>query len=113
MNDMNATAEALRGPWLAVLADRDGFVYPTFAEAMENLDEDEEMMIAVVRDSAMPTDGGDPEQLRMAGTYNAGDLIFEVDAYLIDPDDESLGAEARYAQAQAMADGLNAAGGAK
>lgn len=106
---MSEINEHLRGPWLAVLADRDGLVYPTFDEARKYLPDDAEMLISVVRGTALPEDVPDSEELQVATLYDVGDLIFEIDAYLIDEDDVSVGAEARYAQAQAMADGLNAA----
>lgn len=103
------TTDHLRGPWRAVLANRDGFVWRTYADAVENLADAEEMTISVVRGTALPVEDEEGGEARGAGTYDAGDLIFEIDAYLVDPDDDSCGAEARYAQAQAMADGLNAA----
>lgn len=105
------TTEHLRGPWLAVLANR-GDVYPTFEMAAEMLPDDAEMTISVVRGTALPVDNEDADGMRTASScksYNVGDEIFEIDAWLIDPDDAGCGAEARYAQAQAMADGLNAA----
>lgn len=99
------------GPWVAVLADRHGDVYPTFAQAAEVLPDDAEMMIRIVRGTALPVadeiDGG----LRVAQEYNVVDLAYETDAYLTDPDDLSQGAEVQYTQAQAMAHGLNAAAG--
>lgn len=104
-----SAAEHLRGPWLAMLEDRDGAVYPTWEMARKELDDGVEMTISIVRDTAMPFDGGDPENLRLPGSYNAGDIAHETDAYLVDDDDPSLGAEAQYARAQAMADGLNRA----
>lgn len=100
-------AEHLRGPWMAVLSDTDGTVYPTVAAAIENLGEEEEVEIAVVRGTAAPTDGERP------GRHACGDAAYEIECYLIDPDDPSVGAEARYAQAQAMAAGLNAAAGSE
>lgn len=102
--------DVLRGPWLAVLADEDGTVYPTWAEAAKVLPDGAEMTIRVVRDSALPVDDEDGEGMHLTGSYFEGDLIFEIDAWLVDPDDAELGAEARYEQAKAMADGLTAAG---
>lgn len=105
------TIEHLRGPWLAVLANR-GDVYPTFEMAAEMLPDDAEMDISIVRGSALPVDNEDGEGMREARTsvnYDVGDIAMETDAWLVDPDDDSCGAEARYAQAQAMAEGLNAA----
>lgn len=101
---------ALRGPWIAVLAENDGFVYPSVADAIESLGEDEEVEIAVVRGTAMPNDrdGTTGVLLRRPGSCHCGDIAYEIECYLVD-DDESVGAAARYAQAQAMAAGLNAA----
>jgi hypothetical protein len=104
--------EHLRGPWVAVLTDRSGFVYESVAVAVEDLGEDydEEVEISVRRGSAAPADRFG--NLRTPGSYSTGDLAYETEAYLVDPGDASVGAEARYVQAQAMAAGLNAAGGA-
>lgn len=105
----------LSGPWLAVLTDSDGFVYSDFEVALEELGEehDDEMTIAVVRGTALPIEqdpGVEGSVLRMPGSYSCGDKVFKLDdVWLVDPDDDSVGAEARYAQAQAMAAGLNAA----
>ncbi len=101
---------ALTGPWTAVLADRHGFVYATFALALDDLgaDHDEEMEISVRRGSAAPVE--QHGNLRNPGSYSSGDLAYELDdVWLVDPDDPSIGAEARYAQAVAMATGLNMA----
>jgi hypothetical protein len=101
------------GPWLPVLADDDGFVYPTVKDAVEALGEGEEVRISVVRGTATPTDrnGTTGVLLRLPGSYHAGDVACDVEAFLVDPDDESTGAHARYEQAKAMAAGLNAARG--
>lgn len=103
----------MAGPWLPVLADNDGFAYPTVQQAIEDLSEEEEVRILVVRDTAVPTDrsGTTGVLLRLPGTYNGGDVAYEIGAYLVDPDDVSLGAHARYEQAKAMAAGLNTARG--
>jgi hypothetical protein len=104
--------EHLHGPWVAVLADRHGFAYESFAEALEDLgaEHDEEMRISVRRGTAAPI--WRYGNLRNPGSYSSGDLAYELDdVLLIEPDDASIGAEARYAQAQAMAAGLNAASG--
>lgn len=110
---MTEISEHLRGPWKAVLATTDGFVYPSVAEAIETLGEEEEVQISVVRGSAAPNDRNGTTGVlhRLPGTVHAGDVAYEVDAYLVDPDDESLGAHARYEQAKAMAAGLNATAG--
>ncbi|XTZ17073.1 hypothetical protein ACQSSU_06750 [Micromonospora echinospora] len=102
------TNDHLRGPWLAVLADHTGDVYPTFALAADVLVPETQMNIRIVRGSAMPV--GDDDYMRLADEYDAADEIFEIDAPLIDDDYPSVGAQARYAQAKAMADGLNHVG---
>ncbi|MDR7278916.1 hypothetical protein [Catenuloplanes atrovinosus] len=107
------TTEHLTGPWRAILADADGFVYPDFATALLELgaESEEEMQIRVARGTALPNDRGGKTGtlLRLPGSYTVGDQAYEIEAYLVDEDDPSIGAEARYAQALAMADGLNAA----
>lgn len=110
---MTAAVNHLQGPWTAVLTDLTGFVYTSVADARDNVeDPDEQVSIAIVRGSALPDDRSGC-RLRLPGSYHSGDMAYEMDdVYLDDPDDESVGAEARYAQAQAMAAGLNAAGGA-
>lgn len=105
----------LRGPWVAVLADDDGDVYATFDDAVTELGPDwsTEMTIRVVRGTALPTEGLTDEALRLPGSYSTGDVVLDLDdVWLVDPDDDSIGAEARYLQAQAMAAGLNAAASA-
>jgi len=103
----------LQGPWTAVLADRSGFVYESVEDARENIDDpDDEVTITVVRGTALPDDRSGC-RLRLPGSLHCGDQAYALDdVYLNDPDDPSVGADARYAQAQAMAAGLNAAGGA-
>lgn len=112
MNALLAVIDQLHrpdGPWLAVLADRHGDIYPTFTEAAEVLPDDAEMMIRIVRGTALPVADEFGDGLRVATEYNVGDLAYETDAYLTDPDDLSQGAKVLYARAQAMAEGLNAA----
>jgi hypothetical protein len=106
------SAEHLRGPWQAFIADRDGFVYDSVADALENIDDpDDEIRITVVRGSARPNDrSGD--RLRLPGSSFCGDKAYELDDVYLADDDESVSATARFAQALAMAAGLNAAGGA-
>jgi hypothetical protein len=105
--------EHLRGPWSAFLADRHGFVYESMDDARENVEDPyEEVTITVVRGTAMPNDRSGC-RLRLPGSHHCGDKAYELDdVYLDDPDDPSVGAEARFEQAKAMAAGLNAAGGA-
>lgn len=97
-------------PWVAYLASLDGFVYQSVDDAADDLGNEEEVRIGVARGSAAPKerDGG----LRLPGTYRAGDQAFEFETYTDDGyGDESQSAATRYAQAQAMAAGLNAAAG--
>jgi hypothetical protein len=107
---VNEINEHLRGPWLAVLSDDSGFVYPTVDDAIDTLGEEEEVDIAVVRGSAMPNDrnGTTGVLLRRPGSVMSGDVAYEIECYLVDGD-SSVSAAARYAQAQAMAAGLNSA----
>lgn len=107
----------LQGPWAAVIADRDGFVYNSVDDVRENAeDPEDEYTIAVVRGSAVPTDrnGTTGCRLRLPGSAFCGDKAYEIENIYLDGDgDETTGLEARWAQAQAMAAGLNAAGGAR
>jgi hypothetical protein len=99
------TQDHLRGPWQAVISAR-GDAYDGVRTALIELGEEGEVDISVRRGSAAPDDGCLP------GSYHTGDVAYELEyVYLVDPDDPSVGAEARFAQAQAMAAGLNAAGG--
>jgi hypothetical protein len=104
-------AEALVGPWQVVLADRHGNVYADVATALAEVeDQDDPVTISVVRGTAVPERlGGD---LFAPGSHHTGDVAYEIEAYLEDPHDSTIGADARLAQAEAMAAGLNAAGGA-
>ncbi|GAA2623857.1 hypothetical protein GCM10010399_63930 [Dactylosporangium fulvum] len=105
-------AEALAGPWQAVLADRYGYAYQDVTDARKNIaDPDDEVRITIVRGTALPNNRSGDE-LRLPGSYQSGDQIFEIDAYLED-EDPSIGAEVRFEQAKAMAAGLNAAAGAR
>ncbi|MEV2239465.1 hypothetical protein [Micromonospora sp. NPDC049891] len=94
-------------PWIAYLASPDGWVYQSAEDAAEDLGPEEEVRIGVARGTAAPTerDGG----LRLPGTYQSGDQVFEFETYIDGEGDESQSAAVRFAQAQAMAAGLNAA----
>ncbi|MEU0078626.1 hypothetical protein ABZY58_12070 [Micromonospora tulbaghiae] len=97
-------------PWVAYLASPDGWVYASADDAAEDLGPEEEVRIGVARGTCAPIeeDGG----LRLPdGTFNAGDRVFELETYIDGEGDESQSAAVRYAQAQAMAAGLNAAAG--
>lgn len=106
-------AEHLRGPWAAILADSMGFVYESEADARENAEdpENEEFEVSVRRGTAAATrPAGD--RARLPGSYSVGDLAYEIDDVWMNDEDDSVTVAARFAQAQAMAAGLNAAGGA-
>lgn len=96
----------LAGPWKAILSDRNGDIYDTVNEARINLGPHAEVEISVRRGTALP----ETELIgaTLPGSNYSGDVACTIDAYLGDPHDE-VGAEARYAQAQAMAAGLNTA----
>jgi hypothetical protein len=96
-------AEHLRGPWQAVIACA-GDAYDSVRTARIELGMDGEVDISVRRGSAAPDDGWLP------GIHQTGDVAYELEYVPLTPDgDESVAAEARFAQAQAMAAGLNAA----
>lgn len=100
--------DALRGPWVAVITDSHGEVYPDLATAVLEMGAEGSVDIAVVRGTAAP----DPNVIGagMPGSYASGDVLYEIeDVYLDDPDDPSVGAEHRWEQARTVADALNAA----
>lgn len=102
-------AEHLRGPWAAVISRR-GKAYPDVRTARIELGDNGEVDISVRRGTARPHEDDDGY---LPGSYATGDLAYELSfVYLTDDGDPSVAAEARFAQAQAMAAGLNAAGGA-
>lgn len=99
-------SQHLTGPWQAVISSG-GDAYDGVRTALIELGEEGEVDISVRRGTAAPDDAYLP------GSHHTGDVAYELEnVYLVDPDDASVGAEARFAQAQAMAAGLNAAGGA-
>lgn len=103
--DPISDAEALRGPWLAVLAWRDGYVC-----TWDDLDRDDaepgDVRIQIVRATATPTDRDNDGLLRLARTHRPTDLLVEWDGEDFASLDEI---RALWAQAQAMVAGLNAA----
>ncbi|MBM0235913.1 hypothetical protein JNW88_00225 [Micromonospora sp. ATA32] len=105
MTDTKIATEAVNGPWVAYLADPSGFVYQSVDDAMDDLGGDEEVRIGVARRTAAPKerDGG----LRLPGTTTCGDEAYEIECYLDGDGNPAESAAARYAQAQAMALGLN------
>jgi hypothetical protein len=102
MTDINH----LRGPWAALISYR-GESYDSLRTARIELGPDGEVDISVRRGTALPHEDDDGY---LPGSYAAGDLAYELeDVMLTDDGDPSTAADARYAQAQAMAAGLNAA----
>ncbi|WP_433731087.1 hypothetical protein ACQP2Y_21785 [Actinoplanes sp. CA-051413] len=83
----------LTGPWTAFLSEPDGYVIDSLADA-----ESGEVEISIRRGTALPDDEG-----HLPGSYRGDDLIEIFEDYIEE------GAVARWAQAQAMASGLNAA----
>jgi hypothetical protein len=97
----------LSGPWIAVISHGPD-AYDSIRTARIELGDDGEVDISVRRRSAAPDDDG-----WLPGSYQSGDVAYELEnVYLDGEGDAAVGAEARWAQAQAMAAGLNAAGGA-
>lgn len=102
----------LRGPWTAFLADSYGFVYESADDLRENAEdpENDEFEVSVRRGTAAAIyPAGD--RPRLPGSYQSGDVAYELNDVWLDDEDESVSVRARYAQAQAMAAGLNAASG--
>jgi RNA polymerase-binding transcription factor DksA len=92
------------GPWKAVLHDRHGFVYRCVEVAIEELGEDEEIEISVVKGTAAPVND------QMPGSWHSSDVACRnEDVYLVDPDDPECSAGVAYERALAMAAGLNRA----
>lgn len=103
---MTETANHLTGPWAAVISHQ-GESYDSIRTALAELGQDGEVDISVRRGTALAHEDDDGY---LPGSYRTADVAYELDdVYLVDPDDPSVGAEARFAQAQAMAAGLNAA----
>lgn len=91
--------EALRGPWQAVLASLGDAM--TWDDYDGNGLDPEDVQILIVRGTALPDDTG-----RLPTSYRAVDMLIDFDMYGCDSNDE---VEARWAQAQAMAAGLQQA----
>jgi len=107
---MSNNDSSSNSPWVAYLASVDGWVYQSAEDAAEDLGSDGEVRIGVARGTCAPIedDGG----LRLPdGTYMAGDQVFELEMYIDGEGNEDESAAVRFAQAQAMAAGLNAAAG--
>lgn len=99
---MPETIEHLRGPWTAVVSQRGDVLEGPDPFASLDLGDDVDMSIR--RGSALPdVDGAIP------GTCRTGDIIRLWEGVYVEDGDPSTDAPARWVQAQAMADGLNAA----
>ena len=93
------------GPWRAVIADQTRTIYPDFKAALDaHSFADDVVTISVRRDSALPDGDGD----KLPTAWLDADCAYEITAELIDDVSTNCGAEVRYAQARAMASGLNA-----
>lgn len=99
---MSEISEHLRGPWKAILAQ--GAEVLEGPDPLGDLDPSDEVDISIRRGSALPDSDG-----FLNGTYASGDIIELWDDLYVEDGDPSTDADARWLQAQAMADGLNAA----
>jgi hypothetical protein len=90
------TTEALAGGWEAFLADSYGFVTD-----IDDIDLGEARIVIVRRTASPPGPDADMEQ-RLPGAHNSEDKLVEWDDF-----DHLDDVRARWAQAQAMAAGLN------
>lgn len=97
-------SDFLRGPWQAVLSVGGEILDRT--QTFDTLAPDDEVEISIRRGSALPDEDG-----YLPGTCRSGDLIVLWDDLYVEDGDPSTDAPARWAQAQAMAAGLNAVGG--
>lgn len=89
-------------PWKAVLAQ--GAEILEGPDPLGGLDPGAEVDISIRRASALPDADG-----FLPGSYATGDAIDLWQDIYVEDGDPSTDADARWAQAQAMADGLNAA----
>ncbi|MEV5211392.1 hypothetical protein AB0K35_28350 [Micromonospora sp. NPDC053740] len=102
--------QTTNSPWVAYLASADGWVYQSADDAAEDVGVDGEVRIGVARGTCAPVE--DDGALRLpGGTYSTGDQVFELETYIDGEGNEAESAEVRFAQAKAMAAGLNAAAG--
>lgn len=107
------TDEHLTGPWVAILSDSDGFVYESVADLRDSAeDPDGEMFEISVRRGTAAVIRPAGDRGRLPGSCRSGDVAYELDDVWLNDEDDSIGVAARFAQAQAMAAGLNMAGGA-
>lgn len=99
---MAELSEHLRGPWKAFIGDSNGEIYTS----PEEVDEDDSADVSVRRGSALPGERG-----TLPGMHLTGDVLFELEGLYRNEEDPSIGLEARWEQAQAVAAGLNALAG--
>lgn len=95
-------AEALAGPFEAVIADRYGDVIPL--DELRNADDPDELEVSIRRRSALPSGPDAGGERRLAGVTNGGDIVAEWSGF-----EELDEVEACWVRAEAMAAGLNAA----
>jgi len=95
-------AEALAGPFEAVIADRYGDVIPL--DDLRSADDPDELEVTIRRRSALPFSNG--EERRLSGVTAGGDIVAEWSGF-----EEHDEVEACWIRAEAMAAGLNAAAG--
>jgi hypothetical protein len=98
-------SDYLRGPWLAVLSMGGEILDRT--QTFDTLNPGDGVEISIRRGTALPDEDG-----YLPGTCKSGDVIELWQDLYVEDGDPSTDAPARWAQAQAMAAGLNAAGGA-
>jgi hypothetical protein len=96
--DEKIHAEALAGPWVAVLAARDGWLVVVDDEE----DDPKDVQIVIVRRSAAPVDHYGTD--RLPGSYASPDHLVRFDDF-----EDWVEVRTRWVQAQAMVAGLNAA----
>jgi hypothetical protein len=93
------------GPWVAVIADEDGFVYTSYEDAAADLFESSEVEISIRRGAS--AEFGEDE--RLPGVDRSCDVAHTVECVMEPDGDDADGARFRFALAQAMAAGLNTA----
>lgn len=104
-------SDHLRGPWKAVITDESRTVawFDLEGATAKATFADDVFIVAIVRDSGLPA--GDGPAFTPQPAWFEADMAHEIECPLIDDADERLSLKSRWAQAQAMAAGLNAAGG--
>jgi hypothetical protein len=104
--DIELRAEALAGPFEAVIADRYGHVIKP-AE-IRDADDPDELEVSIRRRTALPSGPDADGNRRLSGITSFGDVVTEWSGF--DDHDE---VETCWVQAEAMTAGLNAASNAR